>query len=85
MQLMLTKKQRMLQQMGELIDLEQKGSFFRVFVEMPDHPHEEMIENPLGNLAMKRKYYDSAYDDSLMLKTNPAVRIVRFQQVINGM
>lgn len=47
-----------------------------VSVSVPECPEPEVINNPRANFESKRAYYDRAYDDNLILKVNPDIRIL---------
>lgn len=47
-----------------------------VSVSVPECPEPEVISNPRANFESKRAYYDRAYDDKLILKANPDIRIL---------
>lgn len=47
-----------------------------VSVTVPDCPELEVISNPRENFSSKKDYYDKAYDDNLILKANPGIRII---------
>lgn len=47
-----------------------------VSVTVPDCPELEVISNPRENFEAKKAYYDKTYDDNLILKANPGIRII---------
>jgi len=50
-----------------------------VEVQIPNCPLPEHIINHKLNFEAKRAYYDSAYDDNLVMVSNPNIRIVNFR------
>ncbi|MGF0347727.1 hypothetical protein ACQR3P_29220 [Rhodococcus sp. IEGM1300] len=55
-----------------------------VFIQMPSLPEPEMIVNPPHNLESKLAYYLEAYDEDMRLKSNPNIRMTRFEFAKDG-
>lgn len=55
-----------------------------VFIDMPSLPEPEMIVNPPRNLESKVTYYLEAYDEDMRLKSNPNIRMTRFEFTKDG-
>ena len=49
-----------------------------VGIQMPDCPDLEVISNSSVNFEAKKKYYDTAYDDDLVLKSFNKIKIVEY-------
>jgi len=50
-----------------------------VKVQMPDCPDLETIINQRANFEAKKKYYNRAYDDNLVLKSFDKIKIVEYR------
>lgn len=48
----------------------------RIELEMPNQSDPEIIINTYGSLETKRRYYDKTYDNSLVHKNNPKIKII---------
>lgn len=57
--------------------LKYNQQFIAVVVELPEG-NEELIINRRASIMDKIKYYDENYDDDLVKKNNPNIRIVTF-------
>lgn len=57
--------------------LKYNQQFIAVVVELPEG-NEELIINRRASIMEKIKYYDENYDDDLIKKNNPNIRIVTF-------
>lgn len=53
-------------------------NFMVVGIEMPDLESHELIVNHKSNFEEKMKYYDSAYDENLIMIRNRDIKIVSF-------
>lgn len=57
--------------------LKYNQQFIAVVIELPEG-NEELIVNRRASILDKIKYYDENYDDDLVKKNNPNIRIVTF-------
>ena len=57
--------------------LKYNQQFIAVVVELPEG-NEELIINRRASIMGKIRYYDENYDDDLVKKNNPNIRIVTF-------
>lgn len=57
--------------------LKYNQQFIAVVVELPEG-NEELIINRRASIMDKIRYYDENYDDDLVKKNNPNIRIVTF-------
>lgn len=57
--------------------LKYNQQFIAVVVELPEG-NEELIVNRRASIMDKMNYYDKNYDDDLIKKDNPNIRIVTF-------
>lgn len=57
--------------------LKYNQQFIAVVVELPEG-NEELIVNRRASIMDKIRYYDENYDDDLIKKNNPNIRIVTF-------
>ena len=53
-------------------------NFMVIGIEMPDLESHELIVNHKSNFEEKMKYYDSAYDENLIMIRNRDIKIVSF-------
>ena len=53
-------------------------NFMVIGIEMPDLKSHELIVNHKSNFEEKMKYYDSAYDENLIMIKNRDIKIVSF-------
>ena len=53
-------------------------NFMVIGIEMPDLESHELIVNHKSNFEEKMKYYDSAYDENLIMIKNRDIKIVSF-------
>ena len=53
-------------------------NFMVIGIEMPDLESHEFIVNHKSNFEEKMKYYDSAYDENLIMIRNRDIKIVSF-------
>ena len=53
-------------------------NFMVIGIEMPDLESHELIVNHKSNFEEKMKYYDSAYDEDLIMNRNRDIKIVSF-------
>ena len=53
-------------------------NFMVIRIEMPDLESHELIVNHKSNFEEKMKYYDSAYDENLIMIKNRDIKIVSF-------
>ena len=53
-------------------------NFMVIGIEMPDLESHELIVNHKSNFEEKMKYYDSAYDEDLIMTRNRDIKIVSF-------
>ena len=56
-------------------------NFMVIMIEMPDLESNEFIINHKSNFEEKMKYYDSAYDENLIMIRNRDIKIVSFMFV----
>lgn len=56
----------------------QEANFMGIAVELPDTPEHEIIINPKANFEKKMTYYAKTYDNDLVMKVNPNIKIVNF-------
>ena len=55
-----------------------KANYIGIFVEMPGFEKPELIINHISNFKNKLEYYQEAYDENLVLKSNNKIRITDF-------
>ena len=53
-------------------------NFMVIGIEMPDLESHELIVNHKSNFEEKMKYYDSAYDENLIMIRNRDIKIISF-------
>ena len=71
----MTFKEQMLQCFQNALKYNQQ--FIAVVVELPEG-NEELIVNRRASIMDKIRYYDENYDDDLVKKNNPNIKIVTF-------
>lgn len=59
--------------------IECNAEFIGVSIENEDYKEMEVIINKNSNIKDKLEYYLSAYNEDLTLKTNPKIKIVKFE------
>lgn len=58
--------------------LEEESKYIGILVQVPDLKRPELIINPAINFEKKLAYYKEAYDEDLVMKRNPDVKIIGF-------
>lgn len=54
----------------------EEGTGIKVMIKQPNLNEPEVIFNPANNVAEKKNYYDTAYDDLMKLKTFDQIQII---------
>ena len=74
----MTRKEKFLKEIDEVIQNNLSYCHLEVYIEMPDLPDNEKIVNTFANMQPKRNYYERAYDDDLNLIANPDIKIAKW-------
>ena len=73
-----TPKQRLKKIFTEALGEPTQGKFVYILVQNEEHKSPELIVNPRANILDKMEYYEWAYDDNLVLKANPGIKVIEY-------